>query len=292
MNTDGLHTIHSYTIPFSKYGEEINLWIFGDIHRHAPLCNIEKWKKELQRMKNTPNSYFLGMGDYDDILSSSERIVFASPKLHESTKANFFDYAQGMVEDLADEMSFMKGKVVGLIGGNHFVDFEDGTTSDQRLCRELGCKYLGCSSVIKLSFQYCKSNPFNSHDLIIWAHHGKGASRTPGGSINRVEQMREAWEGDIYVMGHDHKRSAFPCTKLELHQGKGALKIHHKKQWLIRSGSYLKAYDRDKRSYIAAAASNPVDQGCIRLIVIPTRLQGRKDGKKWEDRYLDTHALI
>ena len=203
MNTtDGLFTLNEYEIQMPGYNQPIHIVPFGDVHRNAPSCNVEKWLDSLEQMKRLDNAYFLGMGDYDDLMSASEREVFASPKVHESTRKSLDDFADAKTKDLAKELRFMKGKLLGLLGGNHYYLYQTGITSDQKLADKLDCRYLGCSSVIRaqLRMKGVQRSSASSFALDIWAHHGKGAARLVGGSFNRVEQMREAFHCDIYCV--------------------------------------------------------------------------------------------
>ena len=74
MQTTGIFTIHEFEIPISSFNEPIYLIPFGDVHRSAPLCHTEKWLEFLDWAKNKKRCYFLGMGDYDDLASASERM--------------------------------------------------------------------------------------------------------------------------------------------------------------------------------------------------------------------------
>lgn len=284
--TTGVFTLTHHRITDCKWGEPIHIIPFGDIHRHAPLCNVEKWKAALKKMAKLPNAYFLGMGDYDDLMSASERALFASPRLHESTRETLDDFAKAKTFALAKELDFMRGRLIGLIGGNHYYEFPNGTNTDQLLCDHLDCKFLGVSGVIRLAFKVGKDSGTMAVDM--WAHHGKGASRLIGGSINRVEQMREAFHCDVYLMGHDHKRAAVPVSIIELKNRGRVLKTHHRKQWLCRTGSFLNAYEDGGEGYIVDACRSPVDQGYIVLTMTPTRsCKGGDDVKE-----IDIHALI
>ena len=218
MNTGGIFEIHRYPIRYKKQGEPLYLIPFGDIHRSSPLCHVEKWKEFLEWAKHKPRCYFLGMGDYDDLISGSERKILNNDNLHDSTGETLEQFYRSQTERLAKELGFMRGHLVGLIEGNHFVKFEDGTTSTQYLCRLLGCKYLGCTAFIRLVLSPdTKRNDGRSID--IWAYHGKGAARLVGGSLNTVQQMCEQAESDVYLMGHDHKKSIATITRLKLNGG-------------------------------------------------------------------------
>lgn len=283
MKTTGIFILQHYPISVHS-GKLIELIPFGDIHRHAPLCHEARWLEFCKRgiKERNQEKYYIGMGDYDDLASSTERDIFSNPGLHESTVQTMDDFAETKTKKLAKEIDFMRGKLIGLMEGNHFWKFQSGITSTQRLCQIMGCMYLGvsCVVVLKMIFGYGKNA--HSCDIKIWGHHGKGASRLPGGSINRVEQMREVFPSmDFYLMGHDHRRGAFPVSVLDVIGGRGAMRLVHKKQWLCRTGSFLRGYVEGSASYIVDGAMAPSDLGVIRLQLIPRANDGRFD--------VDTH---
>ena len=263
MKTTGIFSTHRYLIK-CRVGRPIKVIPFGDIHRHAPLCDVAKWHSFLDQCRaDKEDTYYLGMGDYDDLASASEREVLSSSKLHDSTRRTLEDFASDKGKALAKELAFMRGRVIGLIGGNHYFQFESGINSDQRLAEALQTRFLGVSSFIRVVLD---DGHNHSAAVDIWAHHGKGAARLIGGSLNRVAQMRECAEADIYIMGHDHRRGAVPSgSKLHLTDHGGSLGLRYKKQWLVRSGSFLRGYVDGERSYIADAAMNPTDLGAVRL---------------------------
>ena len=286
MLTTGIFTTQYFEIPITKINEPIYLIPFGDIHRSSPMCHEEKFLEFLDWAEGKKRAYFLGMGDYDDMASTSERAILTDKKLHDSSLQTLEKLYMSHTTKFAKELKFMKGKIIGLLEGNHYAEFQNGTTSTQKLAEMLECRYLGVSSFIRLSF---KQNGRNTPSVVdIWAHHGKGASRLIGGSLNKVQQMGEAAEADFYLMGHDHKKTVGLVTKLVLKVGKGGLKLHHKKQLYARTGSFLKGYENDKVSYVADAALSPTDLGVVKIELTPRRnCKGDSDIS-----YIDIHASI
>jgi hypothetical protein len=269
MKTTGQFEIHRFPIPFSKFNDEIKLIPFGDIHRSAPLCHEEKWQEFLAMARNHKNAYFIGMGDYDDLMSTSERAACSKADYHDSTLQTLETLYKKQTDRLVKELSFMKGRLIGLLEGNHFMQFQNGTTSTQRMCDALECKYLGCSAFVRLSFQ-CATRG-GTHALDIWAHHGMGAARLAGGSLNRVQNMAEAAEADIYLMGHDHKRGALPLNRLKLVGSGASLALANRKIYIARTGSFLRGYVPGAVSYIADGAMNPCDLGVVVFTLTPRR---------------------
>ena len=293
--SESLFTTHRYEIPFSKYNEPIYLIPVGDIHRHAPLCDVARWLEFLRWAKSKPRAYFLGMGDYDDMASESERRTLYHHTLHESTAKTIENMQRRFVSAMAHEMSFMKGRVIGLLEGNHYAKFPNGTTSTQLMCTALDTTYLGYSSFIRLVF-VDQSKGKRRAAIDIWAHHGQGGGgKLLGGSVNSVQHMAEIAEADIYLSGHDHKKWAALKSKLTLTDGgRGVIRLKHKKILLGRTGSFLKGYEPGEESYVARAGMSPTDLGVIKIELTPKRIQtSTGKGNPREDRFhVDIHASI
>ncbi len=265
MKTTGIFSTHRYTINVPRAGVPMRLVFFGDVHRDSPLHAKDKWQEFLKYARGLKNAWFIGMGDYLDSTSTSERECLGASHYHETLKTDLAQIAAAKVSLMEKELSFMKGRLVGLLNGNHYYQFESGINSDQKLCEKLGCKFLGVSSFVRLTF--VSAGKTANFDL--WLHHGAGGARLPGGSINRVDQMREAADADAYAMGHDHKRSVVPANpRLHLeHSSRSGLILRQKQQWLMRTGSFLKAYEDGEVSYNADAARGPCSLGHVELEV-------------------------
>jgi len=282
---DSLFEVYKYDIKYDHVNEPIYLIPFGDVHRFAPLCDVKHWMEFLEWAKKKDRCYFLGMGDYDDLASYSERKVLNNDDLHESTQESLDDVYNKRVTDLCKEIGFMKGKLIGLIEGNHYAKFSDGSTSTQRMCQYLGCKYLGVSCAIRLIL---KKDIHHSASIDIYAHHGLGASRLIGGSLNKVQQMDNNIWCDIYLQGHDHKKSVAFQSVLYLSQGKRDCYLKKKKIMYARTGSFLKGYVCGKPSYVAAKMLTPSDLGVVKIELTPRRSQS--DGMNL--LYTDIHVSI
>lgn len=253
---------------------------------------MDKWHEFLdwaREKSKTSKCLFLGMGDYQDLASFSERRALsqALQQCHDNTVLTLDDLFIQRVDELADELSFMRDDLIGLIEGNHFgVLSKNNTTTTELLAEKLNTKYLGCSAFIRLSFQ---GHGTNKTCLDIWAHHGRGASRLTGGSLNTVEQMVMIADADIYLMGHDHRKGVALRNKLVL-TGNNPAKIANKKILMARTGSFLKGYVPGEPSYIAHAQLTPTDLGVVKIELTPKRERDRKAG---EDRFfVDIHASL
>ena len=288
---DGIFTIGTYNVEYEHYNNPFYLHPFGDIHFGNPNCHNELFDEWCDWAKNKPRSMFIGMGDYIEWFSDSERAGFRSFALHESSRKTLEDRAKDLVYDFCKKIKFMKGKLLGMLEGNHFFEFQNGMTSTQLMCQELNCKYFGASALNRITFNYARGN--RSFSVDVFAHHGKGASRLVGGSLNTVQQMAEACEAQIYLMGHDHKKSVGMSSRLCLTDGCTGLHLKEKKILYARTGSFLKGYESDKESYVTKKLLNPTDLGTVKIELTPKMKAIQKNYKKISEKtWCDIHASI
>ena len=275
QKTDGLFSSHIVTIKV-KPGESFKIIPFGDIHRESEAFAHEEWEAFLAYAKKQKNAYFIGMGDYCDGCSTSERQILGNAGIHESTKATMKGVYRGVVKTLANELSFMKGNIIGMLGGNHFYELENGENTDHVLSHALGARYLGCTSLVRVSVEI--DGRSKSFALDIFANHGKGGGRTVGATFNSIEDMQKVADADIYLMGHTHSKGtmpSFPRMRL-ISNGKGGVTVRARQPYLGRTGSFLKTYENGKKAYGVDALYPGCSLGAIEFEITPVRV--KKDG--------------
>lgn len=224
------------------------------------------------------------MGDYLDLVSGSERPIANNRGFHNSTLEYLEDKYRDSLDAFSEEIGFMKGRLIGLVNGNHYVELQAGINGDQYLCQKLSCKYLGVSSFIRLILRYDRDH---THQVDMWVHHGLGGT-TLGANINSLQRMEQIGRADMYLMGHNHHKSVNFKSVFELSESRGNPRLVEKKILLGRTGSFLKGYEKDKRSYITDAGLPPTDLGVIKIEITPKRKV--IDGV--DTREIDIHASI
>jgi hypothetical protein len=178
----------------------------------------------------------------------------------------------------------MKGRCIGILSGNHFPAFEDGTTGDQVLARELDTKFLGVCSAIRLTF-FVSSRKQAALD--IFAHHGRGGGQTTGGRMLAVDKLQHVCEGDIYLMGDNHARGILPTgDKLRLQESGHGVFLSSRRAWIARTGGFLKGYEPDQRSYVVDRALPPSSLGWVEFEITP-----RREQKRYPDHRTDRITL-
>lgn len=142
---------------------------------------------------------FIGMGDYVDVASPSNRAEIRGARLYDSVQNMMDESACRMEEQFIALMKETAGMWIGLLHGHHYWDHEDGTTSDTRIAKALNAPYLGTCAMAKLLFR-----DENKHNLTctIWAHHGCGAGMMPTTPINKLYHVMQSFDADVYLLGH------------------------------------------------------------------------------------------
>lgn len=268
MLTTGIFTSHIYPIK-TKLNKPFHLVFLGDIHYGSYQFAEDEFESFLLKVADLPSPYIIGMGDYVDLGSTSERKILGTAALHESTASTLDQLNKTTTAELCDIIrEFTDAPFIGLVEGNHYGDLKSGGTTTNFMAERLGTKYLGVCSLIR-----CPIRADSVRSAIdIFVHHGKGAGQTPGGSMNALKKMCNIALADIYAMGHDHQRYALGDTCFYLDQG-GILK--ERRRLYIRTGSFLRGYKDGEASYIVDNAYNPVEMGGIIIECTLRRTKGR-----------------
>jgi hypothetical protein len=280
------HTETSFNIPFTKWGDPIYLIPIGDVHRDADNCDVDKWHEDISKWKalseNNPGRvFFLGMGDYLDFLSTSERSIFTHG-LHDTTLRDLDKLAEAKCAMFYEEMKWTAGKWIGMIEGNHHYDFLSGMSSTHRLCDLFGTKYLGINAFIRLSFQK-QPNTNKRVSVDLHAHHGRGGGMTEGASVNALERMMHVSEADVYLMGHNHRRQTARRSRFKFGHGNGTFKVKAREVLLVRTGSYQLGYRDGKDGFAAQNCMVPTSMGTAVLELTPSILRRTVQGEKLEE---------
>jgi hypothetical protein len=279
MKTDGKHVNHSVDIP-CKLGEPIKIIPFGDVHRDSEMHAHSTWQDFLAYAKAQKNAYFLGMGDYTDGISTSERAILNASNLHSTTKISMGDMYKGVVRTLANELGFMRHRCIGLLGGNHYFDYNDGQNTDHLLAAALGTRHLGVHSfiLVRLMINERKTTSGRPRYVPLWiqAHHGLGGGALAGSQYNPIQKMGHMFpRAHINLMGHSHGKGCNGGNVVLVPREMSEFPfftIDEQPSWQGRTGSFLKVYEDGKSSYNVDACRSPNALGWIEFEVTPRRI--------------------
>jgi hypothetical protein len=272
---DGVFTIRHRTVAMKSTKTPIVLIPVGDIHWDSKACDRELFKDTVQswrtRIRKGENLLFIGVGDFFDFASTKERKAFAKADLHDTTRDTFDDLRRMQVVEFCKQLEFTKGRWLGFLDGNHRWQTQKGETCAQLLCNELGGDYLGTFTHYTLRIER-----YGRHSACqIVAAHGKCGGKLVGTSINSVADLKQILpSADIYLMGHSHDRGCWPTVILEVRPGvTGESILTSQRQWLCRTGSFLRSYQPGIASYPVSRLLKPVDLGTIELQIFSNRVE-------------------
>jgi hypothetical protein len=272
-----IYTTHQKVIEIDKTPAHITLHFFGDVHRDSS-CDVDRWRSFLNRTKETQDDYtfYIGMGDYHDFASMSEQKKLLSAGLHETTMENIDSTVERMNRAFCLEISHMKGKLLGMIEGNHSWTFVNtGRTSTEDIASRMECDYLGWLTHYTLVFRLPNVSAISFY---IVACHGRAGGKTYGVTLNQVSELKNIFPiSDLFVMGHDHQRVADPISVLIPVRGKENYRIKQKEQLLCRSGSFKKSYEPGRGGYEMSRLLKPANLGALQVNVDINRIRTNGD---------------
>ena len=267
---DGLiYTLKHIKIKHSTFTKPLYINVFSDTHEDDSAHDSDGFLDFLKECRKTPkeDTYYLGLGDYHDLASTSEKHAIRVAKLHSTTVEMFDEIAMQNNRRFCKKIEQMRGKLLGLIEGNHHwvyaTDPGRGKTSTEDLCERMECEYLGWLSYIILSIE--AQGKKITYDFVLC--HGKGGGRRAGATINGVEDLKLIWpNADFYIMGDDHQRAARPDSVFEVYvDSKGGITCRQKKQLLCRSGSFVKSYVPGKSGFAMSKLMKPANLWGLQL---------------------------
>lgn len=266
MKTSGIFRVAEHKVNLKRFGDTVTFIPWGDVHREAKhFCN-PKWRDFLKFAKSAENPVFLNIGDNHDFGSTSERHALQNAALHEDTRRTIAKMLMRMVEEYAEEIRFMVPNLIGIMDGNHDMDFilPDGrpTSMARYLAELLSVPFLGVATLCGLSI----TGGGSTATVDIFAHHGLGSGTTIGGSINRVAKMAEYVDARLMLMGHTHDRGVYPLQS-RIRRVPGKFRVREETRFAARTGSFLKAYESGESSYNVDAGRAPANLGWIYFLM-------------------------
>ena len=254
--------------------EPIKLMPLGDIQSGVDSCDLDLLAKRIDRGVRE-GALFIGMGDYLDVASPSSRAKLKAGGFYDSVWETLDDAMLHHESDLMRILEPTIGRWLGLLEGHHTYEYQNGSTTDINLCRQLGTDFLGSCSMIRLRFD---DGNRHSVDCVIWAHHGVGAGVSAAAPVVKLERVVEWADADLYLMGHQHKRAAAAIPRFYMVGNKNPTVVA-RERLLVGTGSYLKGYmkgsvsgGRKGGTYVEKAMMRPVSLGSPLITIIPTRV--------------------
>ena len=226
------------------------------------------------------DAHFLGLGDYTDTMSPSNREAWAAARLYDSARDAMEQSAERTQDELEGLLSGTVGRWLGLLQGHHYFEYPDQSTTDTRLAAFLEAPFLGDSTIVHALLPQAQPGNKRRPMAKIWAAHGSGNGQ-PGRALAKVEQtgMRITENADVYAVGHMHKVEATRISRIGSIGGErgGQPRMTSRDVVLACTGSTLRGYVEGSRrggraqgSYVEKALLSPSSMGAVWVSIKPT----------------------
>ena len=135
------------------------------------------------------NALFIGLGDFIDFMSPSNRERYAGSNLYTNAKETVDRIATILEDEIMHVLSPTRGRWIGLLQGHHFFEHLDGTSSDTRFAEALDTRYLGDSVLGRIRF---RDEHGAGTTIKVFAHHG-GSATTANGAMTKLKAQKASY---------------------------------------------------------------------------------------------------
>lgn len=234
----------SKTLTVPTYRDSAVVIPLGDIqYTGKDGSTVIKLLKETIEKGQKLGAWYVGMGDYIDPMSPSNRSRYRAANLYDTAKKFVDDAARNLTLELYEEiLKPTKGRWLGLLQGHHFHQYESGMTTDMHLAELLEAPFLGTCGYMRLVVAE-KRDKGASVSYSVWCHHGEGGGSSSGSPLLKLERMANNWDADLFMIGHMSKLVSAPIERVyPIWHGTGAPRLQHRKILLACTGSFSRGY--------------------------------------------------
>lgn len=208
------------------------------------LTRYLNWVHTISK-ENKAKVYFIGTGDYIDLMSPSNRDRYKKSGLYSSATRVIQDRTViPLMSECAELLEYTNGKFLAFARGHHWMHFteriDDEYDTDSWLATSLQAPapFEG-AAIIRLEFP-------SGRKYRIHATHGQGNSQAVSYGLNKLARQAHSWENiDAFVMGHTHKLGLGVLAPLSEEGGE----LKSRQIPLITSGAFLRSYVKDITTY-------------------------------------------
>ena len=233
--------------------EQIELHPLADFHLGDAMSDWEHIQATLKHIKETPNAYCILGGDMMDTAIASS--------IGDTYGANLRPMEQ--LKQCVNLFEPIKDKILCLLHGNHEnrVYKSDGLDLTALMADQLGIRDRYSPTTALLFIRFGKrqdaAQRHRKMAYTIYATHGSGGGRKEGGKINRLADLSQIVDADVYICGHTHLpamfRSGYYRTSMANSSVQFVSKLFVNTAAALNYGGY-----GDIQGYKPAAKENPI----------------------------------
>ena len=266
-----METLGQIEVKTTKKGmnERWRIWGLGDVHKGHAGYKEDLYYETIEAIRVDPYSRAIIMGDMLDLISWQDK-RFDPDCVAEKTRSAYFQkFGPTMRDGLISDLTPIKDKILVMLHGNHEWSYEhrmdDALT--QTVADTLGVRFGGYCAMFDLVIR----NRQRQWKKRFVCHHGSSFAATPGGKINALMKFMNAFESDIYFMGHVHEKLDF--ERPAIGANKDCTAQSERAKFGVITGSFLRGYVSPKRgasTYVERKMYAPVPLGPVSLTIVPS----------------------
>lgn len=267
--------IIDYEITYKSKKDKINLIGLGDIHLGHAGCDKQKLIETIEYIRQKPNCYWVGMGDYAECINVTDKRFDAQSVDPDFTIKDLGDLVKKQYEIIKKLLFPIRDKCIAILCGNHeetvrlknYRDIASGLAEELKV-RPKQRLYLGYSGFIRLKLKrMARKGKYHSIVYLIYAHHGWGSARTSGAKVNRLDNFTRGFDADLIMIAHEHKKIIAPPVTMLSVPLRGERRLIERKRIAVMTGGFLRGYQEGIQSYVERKGYNPSDLGVVRVIL-------------------------
>ena len=252
--------------------ETVKVAPLGDIQLGSPGTDIKRLREHVRKGVDM-GVFWIGLGDFSDFLSPSNRRYLKNAGLYDTATEMIERWHREHMDELKDILAPTKGMWLGFHEGHHFYEYASGNTSDTDLAEFLDAPFLGTAAVTRLTFQ---GDNKKAVDCLLWSHHGEGGGMDP---LRRLISVAPGFpQIDIFLQGHNTQLGSQKRDNIWFYGGPGKLRMRTKEQMFVACGGFMQGYNQGSRiagrangSYVEKGMMRPTAIGGPLLTITPTR---------------------
>jgi predicted phosphodiesterase len=234
----------------------------GDIHLGAYGTNTIYLKNTVEWIKNEPNCYVVGMGDYCDCIVPQDTKRFDITAIDPSFLPHLDNLPMTQLAEIKKILLPIKDKIICMIPGNHEESMRKYHSLNLLREFELDFKVPIGDYMTFLRLKFDREQ-FHTTPLIFFLQHGWFAGRKVGGKINQLMDSANSYGADIYIVGHSHYLGTEVMDRVSIAaKGFGLLK---EKKVFVSSGTFLETISLNASGYSEKKAYPPAKIGTARI---------------------------
>jgi hypothetical protein len=254
----------SRIIKYRKPDTEIKIYAIADQHFTNRAVSWDIVHRDIKLIKDDPNSFWVGVGDYADWHLPSHPYFDAEAFDKNFPVNQLTKYAAYISNIIVDLYKPIAHKCLGWAYGNHDHNYfirHNQMDIHESICEKLGVpnlRYAGWMYVYFVQDDKASLNPsvlysieppkkFTS-SLCVYVFHGKGAAATPGGKINSLRDIvNTVVNADLIITAHLHEQLIKPFVRISPDKKCG--KPISVTTMALITGTYLRNYQPDHTGY-------------------------------------------